>query len=227
MRSTSSANAFVQFYPQGGLNSTTAITAQSVTALNVAPRGTTTLRDISSSLFNGSISGIGALRIVSANSVFANARIYNDQTASGKGTFGQFEPGMLRSQALQQGVLVGVGVVGTNTSLANGQSFRTNIGFFNPNDTPTTVALELRDTNGAVMATQMVTLGPWTQTQLPLTNAGGLFNGITADLATSSVFFLSGNPIFAYASEIDNVSGDASFITPSADFNNSGGSTGQ
>ena len=224
--STSSANAFVQFYPQGGLNSTTAITAQSVTSLNVAPRGTTTLRDISSSLFNGSISGIGALRIVSANSVFANARIYNDQTASGMGTFGQFEPGMLRSQALQQGVLVGVGVVGTNPLLANGQSFRTNIGFFNPNDTPTTVALELRDTNGAIMATQMVTLGPWTQTQLPLTNAGGLFNGITADLATSSVFFLSGNPIFAYASQIDNVSGDASFITPSADFD-SGGPTGQ
>ena len=217
---TSDANAFAQFYPQGGLNSTTAVSAQNVTALNIPARGTTTVRDISTSLFGGAINGIGALRIVSnisGGSLFANARIYNDLTASGKGTFGQFEPGMLRSQALQQGVLVGLGVVTTNTAVANGQSFRTNIGFFNPNDTATTVALELRDTNGSVMATQMITLGPWTQTQLPLTRAGGLFNGITGDLNTSSVFFLSGNPIFAYASEIDNISGDASFITPSAD----------
>ena len=64
----------------------------------------------------------------------------------------------------------------------------------------------------------MFTLGAWTQTQLPLTNAGGLFAGVTGDIATSSVYFLSGNPIFAYASEIDNISGDASFITPSAAF---------
>ena len=42
------------------------------------------------------------------------------------------------------GLLVGVGVVTSNLALANGQSFRTNVGFFNPNDTPTTVELELR-----------------------------------------------------------------------------------
>ena len=160
-------------------------------------------------MFNSAINGTGALRILSSGNVFANARIYNNQIGSGKGTFGQFEPGMLRSQALQQGVLVGVGVVGNNAALANGQSFRTNIGFFNPNDTPTTIDAELRDTNGNVVATQMFTLGAWTQTQLPLTNAGGLFAGVTGDIATSSVYFLSGNPIFAYASEIDNISGDA------------------
>jgi hypothetical protein len=213
---TASANTFVQFFPTGTTNSSTSVTAQSVTALSIPPRGTTTLRDVTTSLFNGSISGIGAMRILSGSSVFANARIYNNQIASGRGTFGQFEPGMTRSQALQQGVLVGVGNVTANASLANGQSFRTNIGFFNPNDTSTTVAAEIRDTNGAVIGTQRITLGPWMHEQIPLTGTSGLFNNINGDTGTSSVFFLSGNPIFAYASIIDNVSGDASFVTPSA-----------
>ena len=214
--STANATAVAQFFPAGTTNSTSAISASNTAAFSIPARGTTTLRDIGTSMFNSALTGIGALRIVSSGNVFANARIYNNQIAGGKGTFGQFEPGMLRSQAMQQGVLVGLGVVGNNASLANGQSFRTNIGFFNPNDTPTTIDAELRDTNGNVVASQMFTLGPWTQTQLPLTNAGGLFAGVTNDVATSSVFFLSGNPIFAYASEIDNISGDASFITPSA-----------
>jgi hypothetical protein len=123
---------------------------------------------------------------------------------------------MFRSQALQQGVLVGVGNVTNNASLANGQSFHTNIGFFNPNDTPTTVALEIRDLNGNVLGTQMITLNPWAQMQVPLNGSGGLFSSLNGDTGTSSVYFLSGNPIFAYASIVDNVSGDASFVTPSA-----------
>jgi hypothetical protein len=210
------ADVFVQFFPSGVTNSPTAISAQNVTALHIPVRGTTTLRDISTSMFNGALSGIGALRLLSSGNLAANARIYNNQIGSGKGTFGQMEPGMTRSQALQQGVLVGVGVVGTDASLANGQSFRTNIGFFNPNDTPTTIAVELRDSAGTILGQQTFSLGAWTQTQLPLTNAGGLFTNVTHDLNTASVFFLSGNPIFAYASEIDNISGDASFISPSA-----------
>ena len=194
------------------------LSAQSVTALHIPVRGTTTLRDISTSMFSGALNGIGALRLLSSGTLAANARIFNNQISSGKGTFGQTEPGMTRSQALQQGVLVGVGVVGTNASLANGQSFRTNVGFFNPNDTPTTIAVDLRDSSGTILSQQTFSLGAWTQTQLPLTNAGGLFTNVTHDLNTASMFFLSGNPIFAYASEIDNISGDASFITPSADF---------
>lgn len=221
------ATAFVQFFPSGVANSVSAISAQNVSALSVPLRGTLTLRDISSTMFGGAINGLGALRILSSGDIRANARVYNDQTASGRGTFGQFEPGMTRSQALQQGVLVGVGTIVNDTSLANGQNFRTNIGFFNPNDTPTTVALELRDSSGQLRASQMITIGPFTQTQLPLIASGGLFSSVTTDIATSSVFFLSGNPIFAYASIVDNVSGDASFVTPSPEFQNPGSTTGQ
>jgi hypothetical protein len=222
---SATANAFIQFFPTGTSTSPSTVAAQSVTALNVPPRGTTTLRDLTSSLFNNAITGIGALRIVSSGSVFANARIYDNQIASGRGTAGQFEPGLFRSQALQQGVLVGVGSVSPDSNLAGGQSFRTNVGLFNPNDTATTIALELRDNSGNVIGSRILALAPWMHTQIPLAGGSGVFNTFTGDVATASIFFLSGTPVFAYASMVDNISGDASFVTPSSQqFANIGGS---
>jgi hypothetical protein len=209
-----SANAFVGFFPTGGTSTAASVGAQSVNVLDIPPRGTTLLRDVSNSLFSGQINGIGALRIVSGGNLFANARIYDNQIAAGHGTTGQSEPGMFRNQALQQGVLVGVGVE-NNPNGINQPSYRTNVGLFNPNDTATTVAVELRDSNGAVMSSRLVMLGAWAQTQMPLTGTNGLFPDLNQNFATSSVYFLSGMPIFAYASIIDNVSGDASFVTPS------------
>ncbi len=212
--SAQSTNAFLQFFPTAGATTASSVSAQTVNMLDVPARGTQTFRDISSSVFAGAISGIGALRIVTAGSLFANARIYDDQIANGRGTTGQSEPGMFRSQALQQGVLVGVGVETPPAGL-NLQSFRTNVGLFNPNETPTTVALELRDATGKVLSSRLITLGAWAQTQMPLIGANGLFADISPNLTTSSVYFLSGAPLFAYASIVDNVSGDASFVTPS------------
>src|SRR5712692_635582 len=54
---SATANAFVQFFSTGTSNASSGGAAQSVTALNVPPRGTTTLRDLTSSLFNNTISG--------------------------------------------------------------------------------------------------------------------------------------------------------------------------
>jgi len=205
------ANIVAQFFPSGG-SSTTAL---NVATMTLAPRGTTTFRDLSTSVFNGTLNSIGALRLLTTSSVLASARIFDNQIASGHGTLGQFEPGMTRDQALQQGVLVGVGNVGLNGAATNGgQTFRTNVGFFNPNDTPATVALEMRDNNGNVTANRVLTLGPWMHMQLPLSGATGIFTDVTGDVSNSSVYFLSGAPIFAYASIVDNISGDASFVTP-------------
>jgi hypothetical protein len=212
---SASANAFVQFFPTAGTSTAQSISAQNVNALDISPRGTTLLRDVSSSVFGGAINGIGALRIVSTGNLFANARIYDNQILAGHGTTGQSEPGMFRSQALQQGMLVGVGVE-NNANGINLPSYRTNVGFLNPNDTSTTVAVELRDSNGSLMSSRLVTLGAWAQTQMPISGPNGLFPDVTGNFATSSVYFLSGMPVFAYASIIDNVSGDASFVIPSS-----------
>jgi hypothetical protein len=75
--------------------------------------------------------------------------------------------------------------------------------------------LELCDGGGALLSQLQLTLMPWMQLQMPLSGSNGLFNNVAGDLATSSVYFLSGAPVFAYASVIDNPSGDASYVTPS------------
>lgn len=212
---SNSTTMYLQYFPDGGSNTTAQLAATS----SINAGATRLSSDIAASVFNNALNGIGALRIVTAGSVFANARIYNDQSALGKGTFGQNVPGLTRAQAVSQGILVGV----INTMSANASAStnaRTNIGFFNPSDNPTSVAMQLRTNGGAAVATNIITLGPWQHVQLPLSGAtGAAFPFVTGDVGTSAVSFLAGSPIFAYASVVDNVSGDGSFILPSVDNN--------
>jgi hypothetical protein len=206
------ASAMVQFIPTGA----SLASAQSTSTVALPPRGGAQTRDVTAAMFNG-VTGIGALHIISDGTVFANARVYDDQTGSGKGTLGQSVRGMTRSEALRSGVLVGVtnvhsGIAGANSIGA--QNARTNVGFFNPNDTTTTLAVELRDGNGTVVATQILTLGPFMHTQTALAGENGLFTSETSDFTGRSVTFLASAPLFAYASIVDNDSGDASFVLP-------------
>jgi len=209
--SGSSANIFVQFFPSGVSNSS----AQNVTSMTLGGRATASSRDVSSTLFNGQMNGLGALRLLSSsNNVFANARVYNNQVSAGLGTFGQFVPGLTRSQALTEGALVGL----INTPNGGGTtnfSARTNVGFFNPSDQQTYVAAELRNSTGDVIANRIITLGPYMHLQLPMAGSGALF-GDVGEVQTSTVYFVSGSPIFSYASIVDNVSGDASYVAPSS-----------
>jgi hypothetical protein len=205
------ADVLTQYFPTGGSTAAAAATSWST----LTPRATGTFRDISTSAFNG-ITGIGALRVVSADSVFANARIYNNLSATGGGTFGQFVPALPRSLALTEGTLLGLtNIVSGSSTVTGAANARTNIGVFNPSETATTMLLELRDGNGLLLGQRQLTLMPWMQLQMPLSGGNGLFNTVTGDLGTSSVYFLSGAPVFVYASVIDNPSGDASYVTPS------------
>jgi hypothetical protein len=210
----SSANLMVQFFPTSAVNTT----AQSVTSFALAGRATSTSRDVTSTLFNNTVIGLGAMRIVSSsNGVFANARIYNNQIQAGLGTFGQFVPGLTRSQALTEGFLIGL--MNTSGSGTTALSARTNVGFFNPNDTQAIIALELRDGQGNILgpANALIQLAPNAHVQFPLSGTGfsSLFR-IDGDVLTSTMTFVSSNPIFVYASIVDNANGDGSYVTPAS-----------
>jgi len=210
------ADVMIQFFPAGAGSAA----AQFVAWATLLPRGMAAYRDLGASAFDGQINGIGALRMVTANNIFANARIYNNQAAAGAGTFGQHAAGLPRTAALTDGTLVGLSNIVSVPPLGTPTS-RTNIGFFNPSDTASTAAFELLDGNGTVLGTRTLTLNPWQQLQLPL--IGGLITGINGDVVTSTLHFLSSNPIFVYASVVDNVSGDGSYVTPG--ISSSGGTT--
>ncbi|HXH37016.1 MAG TPA: CHRD domain-containing protein [Thermoanaerobaculia bacterium] len=214
---TGNTDVLVQFFPAGAGTAT----AQYVGWTTLLPRGMAGYRDIATSAFDAQINGIGALRLVTAGNIFANARIYNNQIANGGGTFGQFVGGLPRTVALTEGTLVGLSNIVSGAPVGGSASARTNIGFFNASDNAATAAFELLDANGTVIGTRTLTINAWQQLQLPL--IGGLFTGINGDVNLSSVHFLSGGPLFVYASIVDNVSGDGSYVTPG--INSSGGTS--
>lgn len=202
------ADVLTQFFPAG----TGSATAQYIAWTTILPRGMVAYRDVATNAFNAQINGIGALRMVTSGNIFANARVYNNQSAAGAGTFGQQVAGLPRSSALLEGTLVGLSNV-LSAVPAGTASARTNVGFFNPSDSQVTAAFELLDANGTTTRTSTLTLNPWQQLQVPL--IGGLFGGFTNDVNAATVHFLSSGPIFVYASIVDNVSGDGSYVTPS------------
>ena len=208
---SANANTVIQFFPSGPAGNAN---AQNVTTGSIGARGMINSHDINTSLFNGAATGTGAIRIISTSPVFANARIFNNQQSNGQGTFGQFVRGLTRCDAETEGLLLGLSNVTSGAGGSNVVSARTNVGFFNPNDVPVTVQLELRDQSGLLLGTRTLTLQPDEQIQMGLAGASGLFNSVTGDVGNGSVLFLASSPIFVYASEIDNTSGDASFITP-------------
>ncbi len=196
------AVALLEYFASGTSANTTATATKIV---DIPARGTAVLNDVAgSSGFN--ITGTGAVRVSSANSLVATSRIFLDLRPSGKGTFGQFVPSVKRANALRRGVMTQL----SNQSDLSGGS-RTNIGFFNPNPTAVTVRLELRGADGTLLGQNTLTLQALSQQQ---SSIAGYFSGIV-DLSNAQNLTLSidaSAPVDAYASVIDNVATDQIFV---------------
>ena len=169
--------------------------------VNLPARGTAVLNDIAGT--SGlNVTGVGALRISSVANLIATSRVFVNTP---NGSFGQFVDAFPRSAALRQGAMPQV----SNTAAATG--FRSNVGFFNPNQEPVTVRLEARDASGTAIGSNTITLQALSQQQNPL---AVYFPGAdVSNLSNATVTFTSSAGIFAYTSEVDNTSGD-SFLIP-------------
>jgi len=195
--------ALLEYFPA----STTANTnATNTMVVNIPARGTATLDDVTGSAGLNAASGIGAIRVSSAGAINVTSKIFSDQRAAGKGTFGQFLPGVPRAAAWRRGVL---------TQLANNAEFRTNVGFFNPNNAAVTVRLELRNETGTVVASSTQTFAAWSHQQ---NSIGTYFPGV--DLSSQgklTLSFDSSAAIDVYAAVNDNVSTDSFVVVAQED----------
>jgi hypothetical protein len=195
------ASALLEYFPAG----TTANTnAPNTMVVNIPPRGTATLNDVNGAASLNSGSGIGAIRVSSASAINATSRIFS--TTSGTGTFGQFLQGIPRAGALRRGVL---------PQLQNDTAFRTNVGFFNPNNAAVTVRLDLRNEAGTVVASSVQTFNALTHQQ---NSIGTYFPGV--DVASQSKLTLSFDasaPIDVYAAVNDNATTDSFVVTAQED----------
>ena len=168
--------------------------------------------DVVSSLFTSS--GLGAIRLSSSDDFVATQRIYATTSATAcqaAGTLGQFVPGLETSQAAKLGVLI---------QLKSSSAFRTNIGAVNPNSVAANVTWRLYDKNNALVGSVNTSVMPPTLQPYGVVvpnNITTIFNAPGADLSDAWVSFSSDQPLLAYASVIDNVTTDPTFIPMSAD----------
>jgi len=172
----------------------------------VPKRSMHVLNDVTTALF--ATNALGAIVFTSDDPFEVTSRIYA-QTANG--TLGQFGPGLAVGQARAKGAILqmkangGAGQIGT---------FRTNIGVVNPVSANTTVQWRLYDRSNALVGTGEMTMPPFGVTT-PISMADPFFwdeiqSGL--DLSDAWVSFSASNPIFAYASVLDNGTTDQTFV---------------
>ncbi len=200
---TTNAAALVE-YLTGGATATASV------VVNLAPRGMAVLDDIGGASGLNVNGTIGALRVSSATQLAVTSRIYADLRSSGKGTLGQFIAAQPRANGLRRGVLP---QLSNRSDTSSG--YRTNIGFFNPNSSPVTVRLELRDTAGAFVGTNTITLNALSQQQNAI---GAYFPSVDLSNAPNlSLSFDAAAPVFGYAAVNDNVSADSIYVVAQPD----------
>lgn len=175
------------------------------TQLTLDPGRSARYVDLLQSVFG--FSGAAAVRITPlAGSFVVTSRTYNQLPA---GTYGQFVPAIPRSQAINFGQDALIPGLTHEPSLAS--DYRTNIGFVNASPAPIHVQLDLYLGSGVQLGTLSLDLLPLEFRQLDR-----VFEQVTsarvddgyAVVRTTTV----GARFFAYASVIDNLTGDPTYV---------------
>ncbi len=186
---------------ESGVDNSSARSQSSV----VPPSSCNRLEDVLDSVFD--YQGTAALEIQSASgAVLVSSRTFNTTDV---GTFGQFLPAVGPDTAVVFGEEARIVHLAQGTGDNTG--FRTNIGFVNRAETPTTIKTALFDSGGSHLGDLTTTLKPFEHRQV-----NRIFRQVTSNPVTSGYAIVttsSGNGSFvAYASVVDNASGDPIFI---------------
>jgi hypothetical protein len=153
------------------------------------------------------------VRLTSEDDFVATQRIFADESAGPQnGTLGQFVPGLDAASALRKGVLVQLRQNGPGGQKG---TFRTNLGGINPNGALAQVTFRVYDRDNVLAATVPMTLQPFGA--FGPSNIAGFFGNPAKDLGNSWIAFESDQPVFVYASVLDNGSEDPTFVPASND----------
>lgn len=173
-------------------------------SLSISANNQISFDDLISEVFNeieGNTSG--SLHLNSPQGLMVVSRTYNDQGS--KGTYGQFIPCWGEASVLKSNE------IGFISQILSNSSFRTNMGFTEFEGKSTNIKVEIYSSDGSKIKEKNYTVDPFENLQI-----NGIFSdmGISGDVSYSyaKITVLSGGSIFAYASVVDNKTGDAIFI---------------
>ena len=173
-------------------------------AATVPAGGTVSWPDVLASLFgvDPGATSQGTLQIASDRPVALVARTY-DETAAG--TLGAAYPALGPQDAIPPGG------TGTLPGLKSSVGFRTNLGLVNLGGSDAGVKVTLHDVSGLVLGTPLaftVPAGRW----LPVNDVFASAGAGSRDLAYATVEPLDGAAVWAYASVVDNGTGDPTMV---------------
>ena len=188
----------LRFYPSGEGVQERVITLQPFSAL--------TLPDVCLNTFGRTNAG-GMLEVAASGGVVteARARIYN--TGNPAGQFGQGVPGIASTLLNRQAHLYG---------LSASSASRLNVGVANPNNLPVNVTISVRTGTNEFLHSRSVTVQPKQFVQFNDIAAAFGFTPQDSVIVEMNTVDL---PIYGYASEVRNDTGDAVFtfgISPNA-----------
>ncbi len=200
--STQSIGVSLHFLPQGMDGSN--IPGRIVT---IGPRQVAVLNDVVADFLQWPVPGVGAIRLDSdadrSYEFSADSRTYTDSpNPAAPGTFGQFIPALDPAvSATKTGVVLHV---------SNNASFRANAGIMNPNREAINVRATLVRADGTLVAeSELFTVPAMSMTLQPLAQ---LFGSAAAGVDDGYLVINTSLHAFAFASVVDNQSGDAIFI---------------
>jgi hypothetical protein len=153
--------------------------------------------------------GIGALKILMDQRSDITAQIRNDLRGINEGTTGFSTRALPLEAAGTIGTIPGLSST-TDVQITNGEGFRTNVGYFNPQLFPVTISLQARANDGTLIAEEVFTAAPGAMEQRPVF---ALITGVSdRDVPSFWIRWVSSSPMFVYASVVDNRTGDSILV---------------
>jgi hypothetical protein len=199
------ASVTLEYYPEGAAGNT----APSAMAMITVAAGTEAVLD--NMLLNqlGIDNSKGAVIVRSDRQLIGYARIYNDQSGAGLGTFGQLAKGLEIAEGYPAGVIAFL----SNQDQTSGTGYRTNMGWFNPNATPVNVTMTGWDAaTGTKLGEVTLTVSGLAQQQVPV-SSNTLWPALNPYDDFIVTYEVSGDAnLFVYGSVVDNVNGDAIYV---------------
>ncbi len=177
----------------------------STLSFTLAPGNSRRFEDLLSDLF--AFTGSGALRITPVSGrILLSSRTYNAVTG---GTYGQYIAGFTRDEAIRFGS--DAEIIQLTRSADSSTGYRTNLGFVNVTAQTISVQVELYLADGSYLGTRPYPLAPYGQSQVSdifgKVGAGEVADGYAVVRTTTQA-----GALLAYASVIDNLTGDPIFI---------------
>lgn len=180
----------------------------------IAARSQAAFDNILQSLFGRQLGqgSYGPIRFDATGPILVNSNVNNVNACGTGAVSGQWLPGIIATKALAAGV---IGELAVSSSAATG--YRTNLVFMNPGTAPATATVNVRQGGGTLLST--ATIGPLAPNGFTQVALGSpVFPAVAGTTDTNLWVDFTGNqPVLAYATMINNASGDPYAVVASSD----------